>query len=103
MALEIPTAGEVRKEVWATMRDIEKLGCWDEHTESIDVRLQVEQRGWRILWGDPSFDLDHSGVWGYSTISRNARTFDDAAVIVCELLDEVDNAAAELVDDAINA
>lgn len=39
----------------------------DDH--SLDVRLQVTSEGdWNVLWGDPSYDTDHTGVWGSDSI-----------------------------------
>lgn len=34
-----------------------------------DVRLQVyPEGGWRLRYGDASYDQDHSGYWGASSI-----------------------------------
>lgn len=40
-----------------------------EHDEGCDVRLQVYPDGrWVVRYGDASYDLDHAGYWGASTI-----------------------------------
>lgn len=41
-----------------------------------DVRLQVTPQGWVLLTGDPSYDTDHRGFWGFGELApgTNVRT-----------------------------
>ena len=48
-------------------------------SESCDVRLQVYPDGqWAIRIGDSSYDLDHRGFWGSSSL--DGRRFDSRAM-----------------------
>jgi hypothetical protein len=43
-----------------------------EHAENdIDVRLQVTSTGWTLHTGDSSYDLDHHGFWGTTTVGAS--------------------------------
>ena len=33
-----------------------------------DIRLQVVDDSYMVHWGDPSFDTDHRGFWGVSSL-----------------------------------
>lgn len=46
----------------------------------IDVRLQVLEDGrWAVHSGDASYDLDHHGYWGASSISYGRQNLADLA------------------------
>lgn len=48
----------------------------DSHPEGHDVRLQVYKTGdWAVRFGDSSFDQDHRGYWGSSSIPGGNRRF----------------------------
>lgn len=41
-----------------------------------DVRLQVSEDGsWAIRFGDASYDLDHRGFWGASSVPGSGARF----------------------------
>lgn len=40
----------------------------DPDTE-LDVRLQVTEDDWQVHSGDPQYDTDHRGFWGYGTMN----------------------------------
>lgn len=48
----------------------------DDMGEGIDVRLQVYEDGrWAVRSGDPSYDTDHHGYWGASSVPGDGRRF----------------------------
>lgn len=54
--------------------------------DSCDVRLQVYPDGqWAVRSGDSSYDLDHRGYWGCSSL--NGRRF-DSREIARDLIDQ---------------
>lgn len=64
-------------DVAADLRSInaETLEPADE-PEGIDVRLQVLDDGaWSVHSGDASYDTDHHGFWGSSSVPGNGKRF----------------------------
>jgi hypothetical protein len=55
-------AEEIRRAQWY---------CSPEHNDNcVDIRLQLSGCGrWHLHVGDASFDLDHRGHWGSSSVS----------------------------------
>ena len=52
----------------------------------IDVRLQVhtvDENDYTVRWGDPSFDLDHRGLWGSGELDHDT-VLDDLAKSLAE-------------------
>jgi hypothetical protein len=35
----------------------------NDETPGVDVRLNVQEGGWKLLTGDSSYDQDHRGQW----------------------------------------
>jgi len=76
------------KDVSRALRNVEnrysrnELGMNDSPEDpSIDVRLQVYPGGdWDIHTGDASYDQDHSGYWGCSSIPAEGRRFDSKSI-----------------------
>ncbi len=74
--MRFPTIKELTAEVEAYSRD---LAAYDE-ADLMDgdgevygeIRLQVTDSGWSVQTGDPSYDLDHRGFWGASSIEPDA-------------------------------
>jgi hypothetical protein len=61
----------------------------DEEAYGIDVRLQVTSDGsWFIHFGDASYDTDHRGYWGDSSVPGNGERF-DAKAVARDLVDQV--------------
>jgi hypothetical protein len=58
----LPNPREVQEE----LKQIQ-LGL--EDVKDVDVRLRVHNGSWQVLWGDSSYDTDHRGYWGASSIS----------------------------------
>jgi hypothetical protein len=88
---EWPGADELAAELDALKTDIP---CPDDDSEEayIDVRLQVRQGGgWTIHAGDSSYDLDHNGYWGASSLSRDT----DCAELAEELIDQAKDMHAQ--------
>lgn len=51
-----------------------------EEFSYIDVRLQVTPDGWYIHSGDASYDQDHRGFWGSSSVPGSGRRFNSEDV-----------------------
>lgn len=89
------------KAVAAVLRSVKpRAGEFDHNTPAderwIDVRLQVLPSGdWDILYGDPSYDLDHRGYWGSGSISPTT----NCAELARELLEEAKDHAAQCQND----
>lgn len=71
------------------MRDLIKDCAYYEPEDGMDVRLQWHN-GWSLHSGDSSYDQDHRGFWGASSIDADS----DPAEVVDELIDQVLEAAA---------
>lgn len=81
----IPSVGEIVEELNGVLEDAQRSDRAIA-AEGFDVRLQVLSDGcWGIKWGDPSFDLNHSGHWGASTLASG----DDLLEIAKDLRDQV--------------
>jgi hypothetical protein len=66
--MKFPTIQDVSDEVYSHVQDLKN---WQ--IDEGDIRLQVyENGGWIVRTGDASFDTDHSGFWGASSIASNA-------------------------------
>ena len=80
--MRFPKISDVARE----LRDLNK-----EADSEMDVRLQVYPNGdWAVRWGDPSYDQDHRGYWGSSSIPGNNRRFnseDTARGLISEAKD----------------
>lgn len=62
--------------------------------EGIEVRLQVRDDGtWAVHGGDPSYDTDHTGHWGASSIPGNGERF-DARAVARELIEQAQESRA---------
>lgn len=66
---------EARAEIVAYLADLDRrhpMGAIDpddEEGQSMDVRLQIHEDGmWSIHVGDPSYDQDHRGFWGSTSV-----------------------------------
>ncbi len=63
--------------------------------EEIEVRLQVEgTNDWRVWSGDPSFDTDHRGFWGYGIVVEDT----DLTELAGEMIGEAQDSHAEYHD-----
>jgi hypothetical protein len=87
--MKMPTVKEVTQELVAQKRWCR--GQWDDFGGYVDVRLQVmEDGGWAIRTGDSSYDQDHRGYWGASSIDPHTNCRD----LAIELLDQCAEHAA---------
>lgn len=66
----------------------------DPNLLEADVRLQVVSGGHFVHWGDPSFDVDHRGAWGASSISPGYET-EDMEQLADDLISQVEDMLAE--------
>ena len=65
------------------------------HLEETDVRLQVLDNGdWAIHSGDASYDTDHHGYWGASSITAD-ETVKGLLYTAGDLLDQVEESRAQ--------
>jgi hypothetical protein len=70
------------REINSTVLEFEDSG------EGIDVRLQVYEDGaWAVHFGDGSYDTDHRGYWGASSVPGNSERF-SATAVAKELIDQ---------------
>jgi hypothetical protein len=73
--------------------------------EGCDVRLQVYSDGeWAVRWGDSSYDTDHRGYWGASSIPgvvRGTVKRFDSRDVARDLISQARDARAEDYDSAI--
>lgn len=64
----------------------------DAHPDGIDVRLQVYPDGdWAVRAGDSSFDQDHRGYWGASSVPGGNKRFNSeetARYLISEAKDQ---------------
>ena len=65
--------------------------CIDEYEDGeggpcVDVRLRIHSGSWQVLWGDPQFDTDHRGRWGYGTLFYGYDNREDMEGLAKEML-----------------
>lgn len=85
---------ELHQEVYAELQDVrneaktfDPADIDDGDGPSIDVRLQVQSDGsWELHTGDASYDTDHRGFWGASSVSPD----DDEVALIATARDLVD-------------
>ena len=70
---------------------------WDEDN-SIDVRLRYFDGSFYAYSGDSSYDQDHRGHWGCSSVSANLE-HDEALGIAEDLFEQVLDSIAESTGD----
>lgn len=73
-----PTIKDLARCLAATKRANFPCDDWD----SIDVRLQVSEDGWSIHTGDSSYDQDHRGFWGASSMDERTNCYDLAKDLI---------------------
>ena len=59
-----------------------------DNGDCVDVRLRYHNGDWSLLTGDASYDQDHRGYWGCSSVSSET-TADDARQIAEQLVEDV--------------
>jgi hypothetical protein len=92
----LPTTADVRADLTGVLNQAKKWGTFsDQEEDTIDVRLQVHDNGdWYLHAGDSSFDTDHRGYWGSSSISVG-ETQTTLQQIASQLLNEVKDSIAQ--------
>jgi hypothetical protein len=78
------------------IKDVCLMYFADEEITSVDIRLQLIDGSYNVLFGDSSFDDDHRGYWGYGTVvfrDKDGTEYDD--------IDE-NELAREIVNEAID-
>lgn len=58
--------------------------------EYIDVRLRVFDYDWQLLSGDPQYDTDHRGYWGYGSLQIGSSE-DECRELAIELQNDLAN------------
>jgi len=71
-------------------RDLEIL-----EVEYLDVRLQIVDGTFFIHHGDPQYDTDHRGVWGYGYVDSDM-TIDAITDVAMDMIDEVSMAYVDI-------
>jgi hypothetical protein len=84
----------IKAAVQSVLSDLQhgKYGDFNsEDAEGIDIRLQVMSRGdWYIHTGDASYDTDHRGFWGSSTLDTES----DYQAVAADMIGEAEEAYA---------
>lgn len=83
------------KDLARTLAAIKRANFPCDDWDSIDVRLQVTPGGWSTHTGDSSYDQDHRGFWGSS--SMDGRT--NCRELAKDLIDQARDAHAETASD----
>jgi len=92
--MAFPTIPEVAAELRRINSSVET-----EDDEGVDVRLQVHpDGGWNVHWGDSSYDQDHRGYWGSSSVPGDNRRFSSKDV-ARDLIDQAKEQKATGGDD----
>lgn len=76
-----PTVNDVLRELHHLQKRL-SMPAFPTGEETCEIRLQVYENGnWAIRSGDSSYDLDHRGFWGASSISPsdNAESLKETA------------------------
>jgi hypothetical protein len=78
------------KQVAAELAGIKRFfGADIDSEEGLDVRLRVQDDGsWSILFGDASYDQDHRGYWGSSSIDGRSNCREVAKDLIKEAKDD---------------
>ncbi len=88
-SLPFPTLLELTKAVRAYAQELATYNPQDldddEGNPSGDIRLQVSDDGWAVHTGDSSYDQDHRGFWGASSVEPNQS---DCRSIARDLLEQ---------------
>lgn len=64
------------KAVATELRHINKQTFETYEEDGIEIRIQLYPAGdWYLHVGDPSYDTDHQGFWGATTIPGNNKRF----------------------------
>lgn len=88
-----PTLAALASEVQAIAKQCGRYVTREtpEEDRYTDLRLYLHNAGWRMNWGDPSYDQDHRGSCGIASIKASERA----------TMRQAREAAAELLADAI--
>lgn len=83
--MRFPAIADVAK----ALRSVKpQTGDYPDDTDVFDVRLQVWEDGsWTIHTGDSSFDQDHRGYWGASSIDPKTNCRELARDLIDECRD----------------
>jgi hypothetical protein len=84
--MRFPKISEVAQE----LRSVNEMESHpdEEGNYWIDVRLQVYSDGdWAVRWGDSSYDQDHRGYWGASSVPGGGRRF-NSTDLARDLIDQ---------------
>jgi hypothetical protein len=73
----------------AIQENCKKLGIFEDILEesgedTIEIRIQYLTGQFTVHWGDPQYDMDHSGKWAYGTLSEE----NDPRELAVELLNQ---------------
>lgn len=79
----IPPVTDVTAAVWATVKELRS-----QRIPETDIRLQVKSDGWQIHTGDSSYDQDHRGAWGASSVERK-QTKRDCRDTAADLINQI--------------
>jgi hypothetical protein len=79
----LPTVNEIVMDLKHLRSSLQKWGI-----EETDVRLRVYKGNWYLYSGDSSYDQDHRGFWGSSTLFYED-TEEFLSITANTLIDEV--------------
>jgi len=75
--MRFPTIKQVAADLAEAKKDMQP-------GNDMDVRLQVMDDCWAVHYGDPQYDQDHRGCWGYGTLRRGTNCRDLARDLIEE-------------------
>jgi hypothetical protein len=66
--MKTPSIKSLRKALVSAQKSLRSLCSPSDlsegdETPGADVRLNVQENGWKLLTGDSSYDQDHRGLW----------------------------------------
>ncbi len=82
---------ELHQDILAHLKEIHPMAPWPTEGDdrSVDIRFQLYENGsWAIRTGDSSYDQDHLGFWGFSSMVEQ----DDEQALIMLTRDLVDQA-----------
>lgn len=70
------------------LQNIQSFVKNNNNEEWIDIRLRFFKDEYSLLWGDSSFDPDHRGFWGFSTVHIDS-PISDLKLAIKDMVQEI--------------
>lgn len=92
MKIKVPSIVDVSKVLVNLKRliDWDEVNCREDEDERlVDVRLNVQDDGWSLLYGPSDYDQDHRGFWGVSCISSSCNCVSIARELIWQVKEHI--------------